>query len=167
MIDDTASQTVTLLVRAPRGTVNIFQFLKNAVEQMRLRGSSEISMAELKKLTRGDINEFTYSKRSEDDFNILKSCLKEFGVKYNLKKSRVKEPDGLTDYFFYFDARDKTIVKRCLSEFQRRMDERESVSFEGLVNSAERELGGQDIDRSMSKDRQKQRSKNRDINMHI
>lgn len=166
MTDDTASQTVTLLVRAPKGTVDIFRFLKNAVEKMR-NGGGEISMSELRKTTRGDINEFTYSKRSEDDFNILKSCLKEYGVKYNIKKSTVRNPDGLTDYFFFFDSRDKNVVKRCLNEYRKRMDEREKASFNGLVSAAEKDLGRNYSDRTRSQDRQKHLNKNRDINFNL
>ncbi len=169
MVDATTQQAISLLIRVGRSTPNIFKLLKQAMEKFLSGKRNEIDIKTLKTLTNGNINEFEFSKRSEDDFNIFKDCLKEFDVKYAIKKSKTQGEDGLTDYYFYFDCRDQVMMERCFKECVKRMDIREAESLDGMAKAAEEKMyeHNKDIDLSQDKNRQKHLNKNKDMNLNL
>lgn len=162
--DDTARQTIALFFRIGRTGQNVFKLLKNAMEMYLQGKGGEVNLKTLKNFSNGNLNDFEFSKRSEDDFNIFKDVLKEYGIKYNLKKSNTLNEDGTRDYYIFFDMKDTVIVERAFKEFCKRMDNREEQDLKSKVNEAEKEMKQRNKEQDRTKNKQKTRDKNRDFN---
>ena len=166
MVDETSKEIISLFFRVGRISENVFKLIKNAME-INLQGKGgEINLNKLKNLSNGNLNDFEFTKRSEDDFNIFKDVLKEYGIKYNLKKSNGLNEDGTRDYYIFFDAKDTVVTERAFKEYCKRMDTREEQGLNGKTKEAEKEMKQHNMEQDKTKNKEKTRDKNRDFNFN-
>lgn len=164
MVDNTAKEVLGLIFKVPRTGYNIFKLIKGAMEMYLNGKGGEVDFNTLKNYSNGNLNDFEFTKRSEDNFNIFKDVLKEYGIKYNLKKSNVLNEDGTRDYYIFFDVKDTIIVERAFKEYCKRMDIREEQDLKSKVNEAEKEMKQQNKEQDRTKHKEKTRDKNKDFN---
>lgn len=161
-MENDAREFLGILLRVPSAGIrafNIFRMLRDAIRLY--NGENQIDLNTLRKMTNGNINEFAYTKSADEDFKIFKNILKEYDIKYSIKKSNVLNEDGTRDYYFFFDAKNSTIVERAFKEYVKQMDAREEAGFEKRAEKAKEKA---EKENEKSKDKSKDRDKNRDKN---
>ncbi len=168
-----AEQVIGLMLRVGKTGLNFFKLLKNAMEMNLAGQGGEISLNKLKKFTNANINEFELTEKSNEELEILKNCLKEFGVCYNIKKSPSLNADGTRDFFIYFGAEDATLINRAFKEYCKQMDARDEQGLDGVTKKAKKQAEkennkNRNKDKDLSKGKeQKNRNKNREMNFDI